>query len=86
MSEKISEKISVNLVYDHSNRTSVPRHIKWKTHVYTITKVGLHYTVFQGNTLLHKFSVCNNDYFFLLSFNTKTLEWLLEEVTDDTTN
>jgi len=86
MSEKIAEKVSVNLVYDHLKQTVIPQHIKWKTHVYTITKVGLHYTVYRGDTLVHLFSVCNDNYYFLLSLNTKTLHWQLEEVADDIPN
>jgi len=86
MSSKIAEKVSVNLVYNHVAGTVIPQHIKWKTHVYTVTKVGLHYTVFQGNTLLHLFAVVNDTNYFLLSFNTKTLHWQLEEIADNVTN
>ncbi len=86
MLEKIGEKISVNLVYNHSTNTVIPQHLKWKNKTYQIQKVGLHYTLYQGSTLIHMFSVCDSDHFFLLSFNTKNLHWTLEQVADDTTN
>lgn len=86
MIEKIKEKVSVNFIYNHQTGELSPRHIKWKNHVYTIEKVGLHYTKYQGKTLLHLFSVASGYRFFLLSFNTETLHWTLEETADDISN
>lgn len=84
--EKILEKVSVNFVSNHLTGAVAPRHIKWKNRVYTVSKVGLHYTLYRGNTLFHMFSVCDNNYYFLLSINTKTLHWQLEEIADNQVN
>ena len=86
MIEKINEKVSVNLVYNATQGIVLPSHLKWKNKVYRIQKVGLHYTLYQGNTLMHMFSVCDAHHYFLLSLDTKTLHWRLEEVADGTTN
>lgn len=86
MIEKVGQKISVNLVYNHITGASLPKHIKWNSRVYTITKLGLHYTKFEGKTLMHIFSVCSQDHYFLLSFNTQSLQWILEQIADETTN
>lgn len=83
MSEKIGDRISVNLVYDHFTNTAIPKHIRWKQKVYTITKMGLHYPIHQGRTLIHMFSVTDDHHCFLLSFNTESLSWRLEEISED---
>lgn len=86
MIEKVVDKISVNFVSNHVTGTVTPRYIKWQNRVYRIAKVGLHYTLYRGNTLFHMFSVCDSDHYFLLSFNTKTLHWQLEEIADSQVN
>lgn len=86
MIQKIGDRVSVNLLYDHLKGISIPRHIKWKTHVYTVQKLGLHYTLYRGRTLMHMFSVCNDTHYFLLAFNATTLCWTLEEIADDGVN
>ena len=86
MITKIGEKVSVNLVYNHAAGTVIPQYIKWKNHVYAIEKLGLHYTLYRGNVLLHMFAVSNSDHYFLLEFNTSALTWILEEIADSMTN
>ncbi len=86
MLEKVGERVSVNLIYNHVSGALIPQHIKWKNKLYKISQVGLHYTKFSGNTLLHFFSVCNGRLYFLLSLDTKTLHWKLEEVADELAN
>ncbi len=86
MMEKIGEKVSVNCVYNHETGKVTPMLLKWKNHLYHIGKVGLHYTLYRGETLIHLFSVCDDDRYFLLSLNTKTLTWTLEEIADEITN
>ena len=86
MLTKIGEKVSVNLVYNSVSDTLLPKYLKWKNRLYTICKVGLHYTLYHGNTLIHMFSVCDQNHYFLLSLDTKTLHWTLEQVADGVTN
>ena len=86
MNTKISEKVSVNLVYDHIANTTLPKHIKWRNQVYTITKIGLHYQIHRGRELIHMFAVTDSSHFFLLSFNTRSLMWQLEEIGEELVN
>ena len=86
MLNKIGEKVSVNLIYNHATGEVAPKHIKWKNKLYTIQKVGLHYTLYRGTTLVHMFSACDINRYFLLSFNTQNLHWTLEEIADDQIN
>lgn len=86
MIAKIGDRVSVNLVYNHVAGTTAPRHIKWKSSVYKIDKLGLHYTLYRGTVLFHMFAVSNSDHYFLLAFNTQILTWTLEEVADEVTN
>ena len=86
MMHKIGEDVSVNFIYNHQSRQASPRLIKWQNRIYKIDRLGLHYTLYQGSTLIHMFAVSTKDSFFLLSFNTKTLVWRLEEIADNATN
>ncbi len=86
MIEKIGEKVSVSFLFNHINGLVMPRCIEWKNTVRTIKKVGLHYTLYRGNKLIHMFSVCDAHQFFLLSLDTENLHWTLEEIADGMTN
>ncbi len=77
------EKVSVLSVYNHQKGGFAPRKIRWKDRIYQITQVGYHHKVRLGRTMLHVFSVCNDAMAFKLHFNADTLEWVLEEVSDD---
>lgn len=82
MFENISVPVSVNLVFDSSKRTVVPKTIVWNGRIYKITKLGLHHTYRSGRTLFHVFSVVSDDLFFRLVLNTETLHWRLEGLSD----
>ena len=86
MLEKIGEKVSVNFIYNHLTGRMIPRLVKWQNRIYKIQKLGLHYTLYQGNILIHMFSVCDDNHYFLLSFNTQNLHWTLEEIADNHIN
>ncbi len=57
-----------------------PKALKWNGRVYQINKVNMRHQTLDGQTLVHYFSVSNNDNFFKLAFNTKNLQWKLEQV------
>ncbi|MDQ5901196.1 MAG: hypothetical protein QG600_774 [Patescibacteria group bacterium] len=82
MQERIHEDVSVITVYDHTKRRVLPWRLKWHGRTYTITQIGLHYTLSEGSTLYHLFSVSDGSMFFRLKLNTQTLHWRLEEVSD----
>lgn len=74
MLTEIDEKISVNLL---NNR---PTMFIWNGRTYTITKIGLHHMFWQGRTLIHVFSVTDENTFFRLQLDTQTLSWRLTNV------
>lgn len=60
-----------------------PRWVKWQGRVYPITKIGLHHTYRQGETLFHVFSVTTATFFMRLVLNTENLFWKLEQISDN---
>lgn len=78
----INEKTSVVTVYNHTNNTVLPWKIKWNQRVYTLRFVDFHHLVRDENTLFHVFGVTDGSVFFRLRFNTETLQWFLEDMTE----
>ncbi len=82
MLQKISQPVSVNLVFDQQKRKVFPKSLIWNNHLYSIKKIGLHHTYRQGRTLYHVFSVSSKSLFFRLVLNSENLHWKLEEISD----
>jgi ribosomal protein L36 len=57
-----------------------PKALKWNGRVYNINKVNMRHQALEGQTLVHYFSVSDSTNFFKLAFNTKNLQWKLEQV------
>ncbi|MCL4360042.1 hypothetical protein M1555_02180 [Patescibacteria group bacterium] len=83
MPEPIDESVSVNLLTNHLRRTVTPTSLYWRGRRYQITRIGLHYTVREGRTLFHYFSVTDGTGCFKLRFDTETLLWKLVEIEDN---
>lgn len=84
MLEKLSEKISVVSLYNREKKISQPLYLRWQGNLLKIHKVGLHYTVNEGRTLIHVFCVVAGSLFFKLHFDTQGLTWTAVEVSDGT--
>jgi hypothetical protein len=82
MIQKISEPVSVGLVFDCKNMLVCPRWVLWNGRRYPIVKLGLHHTFREGRTLFHVFSAAGETLFFRLVLNSETLHWKLEEISD----
>lgn len=82
MSEIINEKVSVITVYDSEKGVVIPKKIKWQNRIYTIDKIGYHHTLKEGRKLIHIFSVANASIALKLRFDSETLHWTLEEISD----
>lgn len=82
MTQKIHELVSVTCLFDHKNLTFLPQVVTWKNRDYKIIKLGLHHTFVKGNVLYHVFSVTTQTLFLRLVFNSKNLNWHLEEITN----
>ena len=84
MIEAINEKVSVITVHNQQTHSVMPYKMRWQGRDYVIKKLGFHHTVRNGRTLLHKFSVSTGAMDFRLSYDTESLIWTLEEVSDGT--
>jgi len=82
MSQRISETVSVDFVYNDIKKESYPKAVFWRNRLYKVKKVGLHHKFNRGNTLYHVFSVTNGSLFLRLILNTNNLTWKLEEIQD----
>ena len=56
--------------------------IRWRGREYLITKLAYHYKVWDGRTRVHKFAVSTSVMDFRMSYDTESLFWVLEEVSD----
>lgn len=83
MLTKIDEKVSVKLVSSILHNKVYPEIMYWRGRTYKISKVGLHHFYREGRTLKHIFSVISGQTAFRLSLDTQTLQWKLEEVTEN---
>lgn len=75
--ENINENVEVAAVFQ-TNKVW-PVRLKWGNKVYKIQKVTEIHRVMDGDTFIHFFSVSDRLNFFKLAFNTKTLQWRLEQ-------
>ncbi len=86
MIQRLKTPVTVNLVYDHRQRTVRPVALVWDGREYPVVRVGMHHTYREGRTLFHVFSVASDAVFFRLVLNTDNLSWQLEEVADGEAN
>jgi hypothetical protein len=82
MQEIINEKVSIVAVFDYAKKLFMPKKLKWQGKVYDIEKVGYHHRIREGRKLIHIFSVANKSTAFRLRFDTESLYWTLEEISD----
>jgi hypothetical protein len=75
MTQIISESVTVGM-------SDSLKWVKRRGRIYKIDTVGYHHTVREGKTLFHIFSVTSNTLFMKLIFNTESLSWKLEEISD----
>lgn len=82
MTQKISESVSVRMIFDHRLGKARPEQILWHNKVYPVTQLGLRHIVRDGRKLFHVFSLVSNLTFLRLSLDTENLSWTLEEISD----
>jgi hypothetical protein len=74
----VNEVVEVAVVFRKNK--AVPVVLKWNGRSYKIENINLIHQEYEGETLVHCFSVSDNANSFKLSFNTKSLQWVLEQV------
>lgn len=82
MIEKINEKVDVITIYKRLGAKVVPYKVRWNGRDHLITKIGYHHKIKVGRIFHHIFSVCSDTLAFRLRFDTETMYWTLEEVSD----
>ena len=82
MIERVHVPVSVSFTFNHKTRHAAPQALVWEGRTYYVREVGHHHTYRRGRTLYHVFSVDTDSLFFRLVFNTDTLGWTLEEISD----
>jgi hypothetical protein len=82
MIERVNEKVAMISSYNPANGQVMPRRMHWRDQEYTITKLGYHHVTRDGRHIYHIFSVTDGTTDFRLKFDTVTLHWTLEEISD----
>lgn len=78
MAELIKESIFIGT--NKASKKMVPEFMIWRGRTYQFTSVGLHHTTYDGDILIHLFSMSSSSACFRISFNSKTLLWTLEAI------
>lgn len=82
MIQKINVPVLVSATYDPKVGKLFPDTIVWNGRTYAVRRIGLHHKYFDGRTRIHVFSVETPALFFKLVFNTESLSWRAEEISD----
>ncbi|MEK7651795.1 MAG: hypothetical protein AAB351_01115 [Patescibacteria group bacterium] len=78
MLSEVDELVDVVVVF--KKNLVWPKLLKWNGRVYKIKSINMRHQANDGSSLIHYFSVSDDSNFFKLAFNTKSLQWKLEEV------
>jgi hypothetical protein len=83
MLETIHEKVEVIVRFRlrPTPETDIYK-IRWRGRDYPIMKLAYHHKVWEGRTRVHKFAVSTGSLDFRLTYDTESLLWILEEVSD----
>ncbi len=74
------------MIYNSTSGLVMPLKLSWHGRIYPIETIGYHHKIHEGKKLIHIFSVANKTLAFRLRFDSDTLHWMLEEVSDGTAN
>ncbi|HWA51807.1 MAG TPA: hypothetical protein VG895_01985 [Patescibacteria group bacterium] len=82
MNQKLDAPVSVVSYFDKNTLNFLPKTVIWNNRFYKINQIGLHHEYKKGDILYHIFSVTTDNLFLRLKFNTKSLNWFLEEISN----
>ncbi|HNQ31272.1 MAG TPA: hypothetical protein PKG71_03670 [Candidatus Woesebacteria bacterium] len=82
MREMVHERVSVISVFSREKGTVMPVKLRWQAKEYRMIKLGYYHRVPNGRFVNHIFHVTDGTTDFRLRFESETLHWILEEVTD----
>jgi len=84
MRQKIDEEVSVVMYYSAKKKVALPHIMSWQSTEYDVGEIGYHHRVREGDVLHHIYEFVDktSTYWFRLNFNTASLHWTLETVSD----
>jgi len=74
----IGQRVKVGAVFE--NELISPKWFKWMDKKYDIKSISMRWKSFAGNAVLTHFSVTDGKNLYELSFNQKSLEWMLNKI------
>ncbi len=74
----IGQRIKVGAVFE--GELINPKWFKWMDKKYDIKSVSMRWKSFAGSAVITNFSVTDGKNIYEISFNQKTMEWLLNKV------
>jgi len=86
MLEKINEVVSVIASYNSEKNRFIPYKMRWRLRDYFIKRLAYHHKIREGRSLFHIFHVTDGNLDFRIRFDTESLNWILEEVSDGSTD
>lgn len=82
MNLRLSEPVDVIAVFSRGHDRLKPIRLKWKQKAYSIRKIDYVFREKRGRILFHVFSCLTDSLFFKLCFDTESLIWSVEEISD----
>ena len=84
MKYKVDKEVSVVSFYNSRKQIAQPYVVSWNNHDHTVGEIGYHRKIYDGKVCHHIFELTNSEQtlWLRLNFNTDTLHWKLEEVSD----
>jgi hypothetical protein len=68
--------------YSQEKNRFIPYKMRWRLRDYFIKKLAYHHKGREGRNLYHVFHVTDGNLDFRMTFDTESLSWVLEEVSD----
>lgn len=82
MNLQMSEPVDVIAVFSRNHDRLKPIRLKWKNKPYSIRHIDYVHREKRGRILFHIFSCITDSLFFKLCFDTESLIWSVEEISD----
>lgn len=82
MNLRLSEPIDVIAVFTRDHERLKPIRLKWKEKAYSIRQIDFVFREKRGRILFHVFCCLTDTLYFKVCFDTESLIWCVEEISD----
>jgi len=86
MLEKVNEKVSVLSLYNHEKNHFIPYKMRWRLRDYFIKRLAYYHKIREGRNIFHIFHVTDGNLDFKIRLDAENLNWILEEISDGSSN